>query len=150
MCGIPGSTDPVSDGVNLSSPSDLASVEARLIGYSTKTPRYNHSIRPRVGGWATLGCPSRLHRHWVGSGQGETRISCCSSPVCGPPTRGRWSREVREFILKSTPFRTGPVESFHTRARPARTLSVERFFARFRMKTVILLTGSSKAGEPEM
>ena len=96
MCGIPGSTVRVSDGVNLSSPSDPASVEVRLIGYSTKTPRYNHSIRPRVGGCATLGCSSRLHRRRVGAGQGETRISSCSSPVCGPPTRGRWSREVRE------------------------------------------------------
>ena len=54
------------------------------------------SIRPRVGGWATLGCSSRLHRRRVGAGQGETRISCCSSPVCGPPTRGRWSHEDSE------------------------------------------------------
>ena len=32
------------------------------------------------------------------------RSCCCSSPVSGPPTRGRWSRDAHRVELESTPF----------------------------------------------
>ena len=49
--------------------------------------------RPCVGGWATSSCSSRPHRRGVGAGQCRVPVFCFSSPVCGPPTQGRWSRK---------------------------------------------------------
>ena len=82
------------------SPSDPASVGARLIRLQHKDVTKNTLHRPRVGGWATLGYSSRLHRLRVGAGQGGLRVFCCSPPVSGPPTQGRWCPNATPRCIK--------------------------------------------------
>jgi len=95
-CMAPASRTGIPNGVDLSSPSGPVPVEARLISYNHKP------LRPRP-----------LPRFFFAKGERKRgrgddlakRSESSSQPVCGPPTRGRRSREIR-FLCLSPRHRT--------------------------------------------